>query len=39
MISEPFCVNIKNYGDGGSRTHVQNGLKQTSTSVDFVDSR
>jgi hypothetical protein len=29
-------ISKKNGGDGGSRTHVQNGLKQTSTSVDFV---
>lgn len=32
-----FCK--KGGGDGGSRTHVQNGFKQISTSVDFVLSR
>lgn len=30
-----FCYKIINNGDEGSRTPVQNGLKQTSTSVDF----
>lgn len=33
MRSTPIRLNG---GDGGSRTHVQNGLKQISTSVDFV---
>lgn len=34
LLGAPFGQNYG--GDGGSRTHVQNGLKQTSTSVDFV---
>ena len=36
LISEALPRATNNGGDGGSRTHVQNGLKQTSTSVDFV---
>ena len=36
LISEALPRATNNGGDGGSRTHVQNGLKQTSTGVDFV---